>query len=154
MNIHPEIERLAFLLGTWTGEGRGEYPTIEPFEYQETVTFEHFGKPFVAYSQRTKGPEGPLHTESGYFRPVADDRLELVMAQPTGVAEIHTGTQTGQRIELESRWVGLSPTAKRVDRVGRTIEVTDGTMRNELRMASVGQEYQWHLGAELTQTRE
>ena len=110
---HPSIERLSYLLGTWQGEGRGEYPTIEPFTYVETVTFEHFGKPFVAYSQRTRGPDGPLHAESGYLRPIDDGTIELVNAQPTGVAEIYTGSQVGQRLELASVWVGLSPTAKR-----------------------------------------
>ena len=146
---HPSIERLSYLLGTWQGEGRGKYPTIEAFTYVETVTFEHFGKPFVAYSQRTRGPDGPLHAESGYLRPIDDGTIELVNAQPTGVAEIYTGSQVGQRLELASVWVGLSPTAKRVDQVARVIDVVDDVMYNQLSMASVGQPLQWHLGAEL-----
>ena len=76
MRLHPGIAHLAFLLGTWHGKGRGDYPTIEPFEYDETVVFGHGGKPFISYSQRTRGAEGPLHTETGYVRPTDDGAVE------------------------------------------------------------------------------
>ena len=147
--MHPDIERLAFLLGTWTGRGNGDYPTIDAFEYEETVVFGHAGKPFVSYTQRTRGKDGPLHAEAGYIRPAGDHDLELIIAQPTGIAEVHTGRQTGNRIEFSSEWVGRSPTAKRVDRVWRMMSVDGSAMRNELRMAAVGQPFQWHLGADL-----
>lgn len=148
--VHPATEPIAFLLGTWHGSGRGDYPTIEPFVYEETVTFEQFGKPFIAYTQRTRGADGaPLHAETGYIRVTEDGALELVISQPSGITEIHTGTRDGSRLEFTSISVSLSPSAKQVDRVGRVIEVVDDVMTNELTMSAVGEPYQWHLGAEL-----
>ena len=49
-----DLEPLAFLVGTWRGEGAGEYPTIESFRYGVEWVFEHTGKPFLAYGHRTR----------------------------------------------------------------------------------------------------
>ncbi|MDE0652079.1 MAG: FABP family protein [bacterium] len=95
MELHPAVDHLAPLLGTWRGGGRGDYPTIEPFEYTEEVTIGHVGKPFLAYGQRTKGADGaPLHAESGYLRPAGDRGLELLVVHPSGIAEVLVGEVT------------------------------------------------------------
>ena len=35
---------------------KGEYPTIEPFDYEEELTFEHVGDAFLLYEQRSWSP--------------------------------------------------------------------------------------------------
>lgn len=149
--LHPDAAPLRFLIGTWSGTGRGDYPTIEAFSYQEEVRFSSTGKPFLLYTQRTWDPldERPLHAEIGYLRPVGEGRLELVLAQPTGIVEIHDGVVDGRQIEFRSRLVGLTPTAKQVDEVTRTLRVSDDVLSYRVDMAAVGQELQWHLSAEL-----
>jgi hypothetical protein len=149
--LHPDAARLAFLLGTWRGDGKGEYPTIAPFAYREELRFWHNGKPFLAYSQRTWDPETklPRHGEMGYWRPVASDRVEIVLAHPTGIVEIQEGTLDGTRIKVASTMVGTTATAKQVTTLERLFTVESDVMRYELRMAAVGQPLQHHLAAEL-----
>ncbi len=149
--LHPALIPISFLIGRWRGEGRGDYPTIEAFSYEEEVTFGTIpGKPFLTYQQRTRGADGrPLHTEAGYVRPVGTDGAELILAQPTGVTEIHRGIVTGRSIAFETLGVGLSPTAKEVRSVTRRISVDDEALSYVLHMAAVGRDLQFHLEATL-----
>jgi hypothetical protein len=153
--LHPDVQELAPLLGTWAGRGAGEYPTIEPFEYTEEVVFSHVGKPFLAYTQKTKAvADGrPLHAETGYLRVPQRGRVELVLAHPNGITEIDAGTYTvtGEviAIELTSTTIGLAPTAKEVTALGRSFRVDDDQLSYTLHMGAVGQPLQHHLTAVL-----
>ncbi len=152
--LHPDIAHLAFLLGHWTGGGSGHYPTISNFEYREQVWFEHVGKPFIAYRQATRDATtgSPLHAESGYLRPVGSDHVELVLAQPSGIIEIHEGRIDGTTIALSSTTVVTTATAKEVTAVERTIVVDHDDLTYDLSMAAVGLPLQHHLSARLARS--
>lgn len=153
--LHPAIEALAALLGTWSGSGAGKYPTIEPFEYVEEVTFGHVGKPFLNYGHRTRSPATglPMHAETGYVRVPSEGRVEWVLAHPTGVTEIEEGTVSvdGDALvmELTATSIGRSGSAKDVAGLSRSIRVDGDTLTYTVRMAAVGQPLQHHLSATL-----
>ncbi|WP_067846445.1 peroxynitrite isomerase [Nocardia lijiangensis] len=152
---HPDIAPLASLLGTWRGSGRGEYPTIESFDYLEEIRFGHLGRPFLTYRQRTRAADGSrsMHAETGYLRCPRPDRVELILAHPTGITEICEGGLTiadGElHMEFDSTSIGRSSTAKLVTALGRSFRVTGDTIDYTLRMAAVGEPLTHHLAATL-----
>jgi hypothetical protein len=154
-DLHPSVADLAPLLGTWAGRGAGEYPTIEPFDYLEEVSFGHVGKPFLSYGQKTKALDDgrPLHAETGYLRMPAPGRVELILAHPTGITEILEGTLTVTwttiDLELAATTIGLSGSAKEVTALGRSFRIAGDQLTYTMRMGAVGQPLQHHLSATL-----
>ena len=41
--VHPAVEPLSYLLGSWRGQGEGGFPTITSFKYGEELHFAHPG---------------------------------------------------------------------------------------------------------------
>ncbi len=152
----PEIEPLAFLLGTWRGTGIGEYPTVESFAYEEDLEFGNVGKPYMTFRQRTwlvRGDERlPSHMELGFWRPRPGGSVEVISAHPNGVAEVEVGTVEGSRVALSSHRLITSPSAKDVVRLEREFAVEADAMTYDVRMEAVGQPLGPHLRAELRRT--
>ena len=135
--LHADLHEAAFLLGTWRGEGEGEWPGAEPFRYGEEVVFEDVGDEYLVYTQRSWSLDdgSAVHLERGFVRPAGRGRVELVLAHPLGITEIAEGTVAGEVIEVASTVVGLTTTAGPVTELRRRIEVRGDEMVNETHMA-------------------
>ena len=153
--IHPDLAPLEFLLGRWEGAGVGGYPTIESFQFGQEVSFSHNGKPFLIYSSRTwrldaEGRIGkPLAAETGFWRPQAANRVEVLLAHPTGITEIYLGEVTGTRVELITDVVARTESAKEVTAGRRLYGLAGNDLAYAYDMAAVGQPLQSHVSAQL-----
>jgi hypothetical protein len=97
MSRHPDVEAIVSeLIGTWTGEGEGRYPTIESFRYREmTEIVERGDHPALHFDQRawklTREGEVVSHWETGLLRISSDGSARFHDAQP-GRSETMAGT--------------------------------------------------------------
>jgi hypothetical protein len=154
-DLPPVLVPIAWLLGTWQGVGVGGYPTIDEFRFGQEITFTENGKPFLHYLSRTwlLDDDGnkvrPLAQETGYWRPQPDGRLEVLLAHPTGYAEIYIGEVDGAKIELRTDIVGRTETAKDYTAGHRLYGLVNGELMWAYDMAAVGQPLQPHISATL-----
>ncbi|HEX2294915.1 MAG TPA: FABP family protein [Actinomycetota bacterium] len=153
--VHDALRPLAFLLGTWRGTGAGSYPGIDDFEYGEETRFWHYGRPVLAYSQRTWSPASgaAMHSETGFWRP-AGEGVEVVLAHAFGITEILTGSVDGTTVTLRSEGLVSAPSAKRVEAVARTFELSGGALTYDVQMAFGEHDLQPHLSARLERVPE
>ena len=154
-DLHADLTPLAWLLGQWEGSGHGDYPTIERFQFDQEVAFAHDGRPFLHYFSRTwvLDDDGervrPGALETGFWRPQPDSGLELVLAHPTGFAEVWYGRIDGAKIELASDVIARSASAKDVTAGQRIYGLVDGELLWAYDMAAQGQPLQPHLWGRL-----
>jgi len=150
--LHEAMGPAAAFLGIFEGDGHGHYPTIAPFVYRERITFTHLGKPFLAYQQRTWHPEhgAPMHAETGYLRLPSPSLAELVLAHPTGFAEIEQGTLANGVLRLATTSLGRTDTAKDVRSVRREFVLDADTLTYDVWMAYDAIPETHHLHARLT----
>ncbi|MFN2587698.1 MAG: FABP family protein [Actinomycetota bacterium] len=155
-SLHPALQPLSFLLGTWRGTGSGRYPRVEDFEYGEEIRFWHYGRPVLAYSQRTwsLATEAPMHSEMGYWRPAGPDGVEIVLAHAFGIVEVQEGTVEETTISVRSRRLVSTTTANRVEAVARTFRLAGDVLSYELKMAFGESGLQPHLEAQLERVPE
>jgi len=153
--LHPALGPLGRLVGTWRGEGEGAYPTIAPFRYREEIVLAHDGRPVLAYRQRTwrLDADVPMHVESGYLRGPVDGRVELIVAQPTGIAEVASMALREESgvLVLDGARAALQRTAsaKDVVDVRRRFTLEGDALHYDLWMSYAGHEDTHHLRAVL-----
>jgi hypothetical protein len=153
-------ELITLLAGTWTGEGRGEYPTITSFDYRETLTFTRRDENTLAYEQRTqKRIDGQTewltsHWENGFIRILESGELELTSAQ-IGRTEVLMGKVEMEdditRIHFVSKTITNDP---RMVASARRFELEGDTLRYEMEMQTTAVDRSLtHLKTELRRTK-
>jgi hypothetical protein len=154
-DLHPDLMPLAFLVGTWRGAGVGGYPTIEEFRFGQEVTFSHDTRPFLTYTSSSWLLDDagemvrPLASETGYWRPRPEGELEVLLAHPSGLAEVWVGRVDGAKIELTTDVVARTASAKEVTAGHRLYGLVEGDLLWAYDMAAMGQPLQPHVSAQL-----
>jgi hypothetical protein len=156
-NIHPSCARLAWLIGTWAGNGHGEYPGIDAFEFGQEVVFQQDGRPFIHYFSRSwiideNGAKvREAAQETGFLRPQEDGTLEVVLAHNLGFVEVWHGElhEEHPRFEIATDAVVRTATAKDYTAGKRLYGYVNGDLLYAYDMAAEGHELQPHTHAQL-----
>ena len=156
-NIHPSCAPLAWLIGTWAGNGHGEYPDIEDFQFGQEILFQQDGRPFIHFMSRSwivdadGKPVREAAQETGFIRPQEDRTLEVVVAHNTGFAEIWHGELHPEqpRFEIATDAVARTATAKEYAGGKRLYGYVNGDLLYAFDMAAMGHELQPHTHAQL-----
>ena len=158
--LHADLYPVAWMVGTWRGKGRGEYPNTEPFEFAQEVVFNHDGRPFLIYYSRSwiLDKEGeilrPGGSETGFWRVKPNKVLEVVMSHNTGISEGWVGTFDGPKIQLVLDQGYSAPSAKVVTAGVRLYGLVAGELFFAYDMAAEGQELQAHIWSSLERASE
>ena len=154
-NLHPDLMPLAWLVGSWRGKGRGEYPNVPGFQFAQEVSFNHDGRPFLNYFSRSWIIDDnneiikPAASEVGFWRVKENNVLEVILAHNTGIAEGWVGIVKGAKIQLEMDQGYSSPSAKIVTAGSRLYGLVEGELFTSYDMAAEGQTLQAHLWSSL-----
>ena len=156
-NIHPNCAPLAWLLGTWAGNGHGEYETIDDFQFGQEILFQQDGRPFIHFMSRAWIVDSAgdhvreAAQETGFIRPQDDRTLEVVMAHNTGFVEIWHGElhPDQPRFEIVSDAVARTATAKEYAGGKRLYGYVNGDLLYAFDMAAMGHQLQPHTHAQL-----
>ncbi|MCW2782045.1 MAG: hypothetical protein JWR35_2494 [Marmoricola sp.] len=156
-NIHPNTARLAWLIGTWAGNGHGEYPNIEKFQFGQELIFQQDGRPFIHYMSRAwiTDADGntirPSAQETGFIRPQPDGTIEFLLTHSTGFVEIWHGEldPDAPRFEIVTDTVARTATAKEYTGGKRLYGYVEGDLLYAFDMAAMGQPLQSHTHARL-----
>ena len=159
-NLHPDLMPLAWLIGTWRGKGRGEYPNVPGFQFAQEVSFNHDGRAFLNYFSRSwiidENDEiiRPAASEVGFWRVKENNVLEVLLAHNTGIAEGWVGVVKGAKIQLEMDQGYSSPSAKIVTAGSRLYGLVEGQLFTSIDVAQDGHDLQAYMWSSLERASE
>jgi hypothetical protein len=158
VELHPQCQPLAPLIGVWRGEGLAQYPSLlGEFPYGQQLVFAHDGRPFLFYEARSwlLSPSGqvlrPAAREVGWWRMTEDETIELVLTHMFGICEIwYGGAATEASWELGTETVARTDTARDTTAAVRLYGLVDNEQLAYVEERALrGLPIQPHLSAQL-----
>ena len=126
-DLNPALVGLAWLCGRWEGTGFREWPGEDKVSYAIQVDFVDNGEDYLHYLCQAfevddaGAPTKPLFMETGFWRPLADGTVDVVMCSPDGFAEIWFGKLQPGRLDLITDAVARTKDAKVAYTAGRRL---------------------------------
>lgn len=155
-NLPEPLRPLAWLIGRWEGAGVVGYPTITSAHFGQEIEVTHDGRGFLKWESRAwilDSENGervrPAAVESGFWRPLDNGEVELLLAHPTGIVEMYYGKIEPARIQLRTDGVLRAPGAKEYNAATRMYGLVKSELMWAMDMAAMGQPLQSHLSAQL-----
>ena len=143
---------------------------MDEAQFGQEMSFTTDGRPFLTYTSRSwlLDADGerirPTGTESGFWRPRPDNKVEVLLAHPTGFAEVYYGDITvtgildaritGARVELATDVVARTESAKHYTAATRLYGLVDGELLWRYDMAAVGEPLTAHLSGRLQKVQD
>lgn len=169
-DLAPEVYPLAWLVGSWRGEGVIKYPDVPETKFVQDVSFTHDGGPYLQYTSTLRLPEQEAtdtseavaeriwSTESGYWRVaperpegLAEDRapLEVMVADPSGRLSLYLGAVGNGRVDLVSDLIARTSTGAEVTASNRMYGFVEGSLMWVWEIAAFGHPLQSYASAQL-----
>ena len=154
-NLHPNCGPVAWMLGTWRGNGHGDYPTIDAFQFGQELIFTHDGRPFFHYMARARIVDESgekvrdAAIETGFLRCPSPGQVEFLLTHNTGFVETWHGTAEAGKLDVTTDAVVRTETAKEYTGGKRLYGNVEGDLLYAFDMQAMGQELQPHLWARL-----
>lgn len=155
-DLNPALVGVAWLRGRWEGTGFRQWPGEEKASYSIQLDFSDNGRDYLHYLAQafTTDDEGhpveSLFMETGFWRPLADGTVEVMMASPEGYAEIWFGKLQPGRIDLVTDAVARTREAAVAYTAGRRLYGTvEGKLMFSFDRATETEELQSYIWATL-----
>ncbi|MBK9698059.1 MAG: FABP family protein [Propionibacteriaceae bacterium] len=123
-DLNPALAGLAWLRGRWEGTGFQEWPGQRKTSFAIQLDFADNGGDYLHYLCQGFEVDGlgrpvrAMFMETGFWRPLPDASVDVMMASPEGFAEIWFGRITPARLDLVTDAVARTKDA--------TVEYTAG----------------------------
>jgi hypothetical protein len=169
-DLAPEVYPLAWLVGQWKGTGVVEYPEIPRAVFEQTVTFDHDGGPYLSYASTLTlvsddGPGQVWSAETGYWRvaPSAPEDVELkegqaplevLVADAAGVMSLYLGAVGNGRVDLATDLVARTATAAEVAGATRMYGLVKGRLLWAWDLAAFGNDLRSYASGELDRVEQ